>query len=194
VHHGDGVEALFLEDSSVLTCSIHEDPRTLWPGTGGVRETAAEDSSVNVPVLAHADGETWLWSFREGILPALRRFDPGAIVLQMGTDTHYSDPLAHIQSTAQHWLGAVREVQGLGKPIVAVGGGGYQARAVPRMWAAAVLTLAGIRFEDELPSDLAEAWGIPRYFDPVIPVGHPHAMEFAQTQIAWLRQHHALFG
>jgi acetoin utilization protein AcuC len=87
----------------------------------------------------------------------------------MGTDAHEIDPLAHLRVTAQEWLEAVREVRDFGVPIVAVGGGGYNLRTVPRMWVAACLTLGGLEVPELLPEDLAESWDMPRFFDSVLP-------------------------
>ncbi len=60
VHQGDGVQWIFYEDPTVLTCSIHEDGRTLWPGTGGVEETGVDFTSLNVPVEAGTTADVWL--------------------------------------------------------------------------------------------------------------------------------------
>lgn len=157
VHHGDGVQEAFYEDPTVLTISIHQSGRTLFPGTGFAPEIgfgAGEGFSVNVPMWPYSDDETWLWAWRESALPILKTFDPGAIVLQLGTDAHYLDPLAHIMLTAQGWLEAVKDVIALERPIVALGGGGYNQTTVPRMWTLAAAEL----FDLELPNETPEAF------------------------------------
>ena len=171
LHHGDGVQWIWYDDSRVLTYSIHQDGRTLFPGSGSVEETGVDFTSVNVPLTPGTTGENWLWAFESTALPALERFRPQAIVLQMGTDAHFLDPLGHLQAAVQDWLTAILRVQGLGTPLVAVGGGGYNLTTVPRMWTAATLTLMGIPFDDEIPRDLAEEWGMPKFFDPEPPGG-----------------------
>lgn len=186
VHHGDGVQWLYFDDPSVLTCSIHEGPRTLFPGTGGVEETGEAFTSVNVPLAPGTTGEVWMRAFRGGVMPALQRFDPGAIVLQMGTDAHMLDPLAHLRVTAQEWLEAVREVRDLGKPIVAVGGGGYHLDTVPRMWAAASLTLMGREVPNRLPEPLAAEWGVSDTFD-ALPDPRGGGDEEASATVRWLQ-------
>jgi len=186
VHHGDGVQGIFYQDPTLLTCSIHEEGRTLYPGTGFVEETGTGFSSLNVPLQARTSGDVWLDAFERGILPALERFQPEAIVLQMGTDTHYLDPLGHISSTAQHWLGAVRHIKELSLPIVALGGGGYNLTTVPRMWAAACLTLGDIDFDEDLPEDLCDRWGIRSYFDTEAGIGSGIGAAHANQVIEWL--------
>ncbi len=189
VHHGDGVQWLWYDDPRVLTCSIHQDGRTLYPGTGFVEETGEAFTSVNVPLWPGTTGDVWLWAFEEGVLPFLAAFEPQAIVLQMGTDAHFLDPLAHLQVSAQEWLRAVDLVKAVGAPIVAVGGGGYNLTTVPRMWAAATLTLAGIAFEDEIPADLAERWEMPRFFDAALPGPRGIGKEHAEQAVGRLREH-----
>ncbi|HXH61733.1 MAG TPA: hypothetical protein VNI20_10295, partial [Fimbriimonadaceae bacterium] len=106
LHHGDGVQAIFYDDPTLLTCSIHETGRTLYPGTGFADETGAQNSAVNVPLEPGTTGDVWLWAFENGIMPRVREFAPQAVVLQMGTDPHFLDPLGHLQVAAQEWLGA----------------------------------------------------------------------------------------
>src|SRR5687767_8573025 len=96
VHHGDGVQELFYTDPTVLTVSIHQSGRTLFPGTGFVHEIGEGEGigfSVNTPVWPYTTDEVWLHVWREAALPILKAFDPEAVCLQMGTDAHYLDPL-----------------------------------------------------------------------------------------------------
>ncbi len=170
VHHGDGVQELFYEDPQVLTISLHETGQTLFPGTGDPSEIgsgAGKGYSINLPFAPYTLDQEWLWAWREAALPLLKKFDPEAIVLQMGTDAHVLDPLAHVALTAQGWLEAVKDVQSLGKPIVAVGGGGYNLTTVPRMWTLAVATLAGISLPDEVPESYTGQGEAPTLTDHV---------------------------
>ncbi len=172
VHHGDGVQELFYDDPNVLTVSLHEGGQTLFPGTGFVNEIgegAGIGFSVNLPFAPYTNDEIWISSFREGVLPILRAFDPEAVVLQMGADPHYSDPLAHVSLTTQGWLQGVIEVRKLGKPIVAIGGGGYNLENVTRMWTMAVATLCDATLPDEIPKNYSFA-------DQIPPTLNDHAM------------------
>jgi acetoin utilization protein AcuC len=183
LHHGDGVQDLFCEDPSVLTCSIHQDGRTLYPGTGFAEDSCAQRSALNIPLLPGTTGDTWLWAFREGILPLVRTFKPDAIVLQMGTDSHYLDPLGHLENTAQEWLHAVQDVRDLSLPTVALGGGGYTLNAVPRMWTAACLTLAGIEVPERLPEPYGSAWGTPYFLDQELPSPRGQGKDYAEEVV-----------
>lgn len=165
LHHGDGVQWLFYDDPSVVTLSIHQDGRTLYPGTGFVDETGADFSSINIPLPPRTTGEVWLHAFSTVIPLVLERHQPQAIVLQMGSDPHRLDPLGHLECLAQHWVEAVRLVRDTGLPIVAVGGGGYNLTTVPRMWVAAILTLSGIPVPESVPDSIPAEWGMTTFFD-----------------------------
>ncbi len=183
VHHGDGVQNIFYNDPTVLTCSIHEEGKTLFPGTGYPEEIGADFTSLNVPVQAKTTADVWLDAFTKTIPPALERYRPEAIVLQLGTDTHHLDPLGHVQSTLDAYIEAVRIIRDLGIPIVAVGGGGYNLTTVPRMWTAAVLELCRVEYPDDLPTDLAAEWGIPRFSDPNLPFSPGGGKAYAERVV-----------
>ncbi len=168
VHHGDGVQELFYSDPSVLTLSIHERASGFFPGTGDVWEIGEGPGtgySANIPVAPGATDEVWLNSWREAALPLLVAFNPDAIVLQMGADAHDLDPLAHISLTAQGWLEAIRDVKALNKPIVAIGGGGYNLTTTPRMWCLAIAELAGAHVPDEVPDTYSQRLAMPTLYD-----------------------------
>jgi acetoin utilization protein AcuC len=163
VHHGDGVQALFWEDPGVLTFSIHESGRYLFPGTGDVDEVgegASAGTVVNVP-LPPDTGEAAWYPIVESYLPALAAaFGPDLIVSQHGADSHGWDPLAHLHVTTTAHGKAARLIDALahqfgGGRWLATGGGGYDAyRVVPRTWA--LTWLAGAH--REVPSATPEAW------------------------------------
>lgn len=195
VHHGDGVQESFYDDPTVLTVSLHETGQTLFPGTGDTTEIGAgagEGYSVNLPFAPYTTDDVWLSAWRESALPLLKAFDPEAIFLQMGTDTHAFDPLAHLCLSAQGWLEAIKDVKALGKPIVAVGGGGYNLTTVPRMWTLAVSTLAGAELSDAVPASYAFRNQIPALLDYALPGVDPahteYAHAFAARSVAELQQ------
>lgn len=144
VHHGDGVQEAFRDDPRVLTVSLHEHPRTLFPGTGFPTETgegAGEGTAVNLPLPAGTGDAGWLRAFHAVVPELLADFRPQVLVSQHGADTHFEDPLAHLAVS----LDAQRAVQVAchelaheyadGGRWVALGGGGYAvADVVPRSW------------------------------------------------------------
>ena len=168
LHHGDGVQWLFYEDPTVLTYSIHESGRTLYPGTGFTRETGAEGTAVNVPLVAGTTGDVWLDAFTRTVVPTFERFRPEAIVLQLGCDAHRDDPLGHLNVSVQEWLQAVALVRDFGVPIVACGGGGYRMENVPRMWVGAVLTLTRLPIPERIPGEIPREWGMETFLDETV--------------------------
>ncbi len=161
VHHGDGPQALFYDDPRVLTVSLHQDGRTLFPGTGAISELGAGDgrgTAVNVPLPPGTGDGDWLRAFQEVVLPLVAAFRPGVLVTQLGCDTHHSDPLAGLALTTAAYREAARLLHDLahraaGGRWLATGGGGYQwARVVPRAWALYFAEMAGAVLPDELPA------------------------------------------
>ncbi|MFN8138550.1 MAG: acetoin utilization protein AcuC [Fimbriimonadales bacterium] len=189
LHHGDGVQAIFYDDPSVMSVSIHESGRTLYPGTGFVHEVGTPlPHCVNIPLEAGTTGDVWLDAFRRGAIPRLRQFCPEAIVLQMGCDAHFSDPLGHLMVTVQEWLEAVVEIRDFGVPVAVCGGGGYDLRNVPRMWTAACMTLARHDYRDAIPTSMHHQLGVATYSDSDLPAPRNRGGEYASQQVAELEK------
>ncbi len=153
VHHGDGVETVFWDDPRVLTVSLHQSGRTLFPGTGSPGDTggsAAPDSAVNVALPPGTDDGGWLRAYQAVVPPVVRAFDPDIIVSQHGCDSHHSDPLAHLDLTIDGMHAAYTWIHELAHEVsggrwVALGGGGYElVEVVSRAWAH-VIGIAGHR-------------------------------------------------
>ncbi len=157
-HHGDGVQRAFYEDDRVLTISFHESGRYLFPGTGFTRELGrgrGEGYSVNVPLPPYADDEVFLWAFEQVVPPLVGRFQPDVVVAQLGVDAHWRDPLTHLALTTHGLEALFRGIQQLGRPWLAVGGGGYDRRVVPRAWTLAWGVMSGQTFDNQLPAAVA---------------------------------------
>ncbi|MBB3729197.1 acetoin utilization protein AcuC [Nonomuraea dietziae] len=162
VHHGDGVQALFYDDPRVLTISLHESPRTLFPGTGWPEETGADGSAVNVALPAGCGDEGWLRAFGAIVPPLLREFEPQILVTQHGCDSHALDPLAHLmlsldgQRTAYEALHRLAHETSGGRWI-ATGGGGYElVQVVPRAWTHLIAEASGHPIAPSTPT--GPAW------------------------------------
>jgi acetoin utilization protein AcuC len=180
VHHGDGVEAIHAADPDVLTFSIHETGRYLFPGTGfawEIGEGEAAGTVVNVP-LEPETGEAAWWSIVSSLLPELAAaFAPDIVVSQHGCDTHTTDPLAHLNGTTTMIRRAARLVDELahrhaGGRWLATGGGGYGVyRVVPRAWAHIWLAAAHREAPDAIPPAWRQRWAseAARYGDRSLP-------------------------
>jgi acetoin utilization protein AcuC len=152
VHHGDGVQAAFWDDPRVLTVSLHETPRTLFPQTGWPEETGgpdAEGGAVNVALPAGTGDAGWLRAFHAVVPELLAAFRPQVLVTQHGADTHVEDPLAHLAVTVDAQRLVAEACHALahehaGGRWVALGGGGYAVvDVVPRTWTHLVGYAAG---------------------------------------------------
>ncbi len=163
VHHGDGVQAIFYRDPRVLTISLHQTGRTLFPGTGFAHEYGAgeaQGTKVNVPLPPFTGDDLWLQAFTEVVPPLVETWKPDVLVSQLGCDTHHTDPLANLELTTAAYRRtavALHELahKAAGGKWVATGGGGYQwARVVPRAWTIYFAEMAGVSVPDELP----ETW------------------------------------
>ncbi len=162
VHHGDGVQSAFYDTDQVLTISIHQDGRTLFPGTGFVEETgegAGEGYSMNVPLPPLTYDEPYLRAFSEIVPPALERFGADVVVTQLGVDTHHTDPLASMALTTDAHELLYRALEGLAPRWLALGGGGYAIDLVPRSWALAFGVMSGQRLQKTLPKDYQQRYG-----------------------------------
>jgi len=159
VHHGDGVQAFHWDDPGVLTISIHQSGRTLFPGTGFVEELGegvAAGTAVNLPMDPGTGERGWLAAVRR-VLPELAAaFGPDLVVSQHGSDAHAWDPLANLRVTTTAMGEAARLIDAIahrwaGGRWLATGGGGYDAyRVVPRAWS--LVWLAALHREPGLPT------------------------------------------
>ncbi|MFP5351324.1 MAG: acetoin utilization protein AcuC [Actinomycetota bacterium] len=143
VHHGDGVQWIFYDEPRVLTVSLHQSGRYLYPGTGfedEIGEGAGRGTSVNVPLLPYTGESDYLWALERVLTGSAEAFRPDLVLTQLGADTHYGDPLANLGLTMTAYprmaeiLHAVAHEHCDGR-WVATGGGGYQAETVvPKVW------------------------------------------------------------
>lgn len=165
VHHGDGVQAVFWDDPRVLTISLHEHPRTLFPQTGWPEETGgpgAEGGAVNLALPAGTGDAGWLRAFHAVVPDLLAAFRPQVLVTQHGADTHFEDPLAHLAVSLDAQRAVAEACHALAHEHadgrwVALGGGGYAvADVVPRTWTHLVGIAAGAPVEPE--TETPEEW------------------------------------
>ena len=165
VHHGDGPQAIFWEDPRVLTISIHESGRYLFPGTGFTDERGggrAEGTKVNLPLPPGTADDGWLHALGEVVPSLVRGWRPEVLVTQLGCDTHHTDPLAHLALSTRAYREAAAMLHELaheaaGGRWVATGGGGYQwARVVPRAWTIYFARMAEREVGDDIPPDWVE--------------------------------------
>ena len=140
VHHGNGTQAVFESDPSVLFVSMHQDPRTLYPGSGHAWETgtrAGEGFTLNVTFQPGADDEAYLHALEAQVLPELDMFRPEFLLVSAGFDAHAEDPLAQVQLSEEGFEHITRLLvesanTHCGGRVVSALEGGYNLRALGR--------------------------------------------------------------
>lgn len=136
VHHGNGTQAMFYEDPSVLFVSSHQYP--FWPGSGAASETgrgAGEGFTLNVPLKMGDRDDVVERTYAETVLPRLREFKPELLMISAGFDAHEQDPLGQLRMTT---AGFARLTQALLRVademcegrVVLVTEGGYDLKAL----------------------------------------------------------------
>lgn len=100
VHHGNGTQHSFYNDSSIYYSSAHQYP--FYPGTGAGEETGTGDglgTTLNLPMDAYSEDEDYLSAVKNKLIPEIQRYKPDLIIISAGFDAHINDPLAQIQLT-----------------------------------------------------------------------------------------------
>jgi acetoin utilization protein AcuC len=188
-HHGDGVQFAFYRDPNVLTISTHERGDRLFPGTGFVVEMGEGDGlgfSVNLPLQPFTDDLVYRPSFEAVVPPLLRAFEPDVLVLQLGIDSHRTDPLTHLSLTVQGFTSVVRRLLELAPRVVALGGGGYDLPNVARAWTAAWAAMNEVTVADALPRECHK--DMARLGLQVLSMSDP-PMELPEDTRAWAEEY-----
>jgi acetoin utilization deacetylase AcuC-like enzyme len=134
VHHGNGTQDIFYADNNTLYISIHQYPH--YPGTGSDSETgygAGAGYTLNVPVPAGSGEPEYLRAFDKIIIPRLKAFGPGLVLLSAGFDAHRLDPLSSINLESGSYkkiISKLLKASGGGTPYGVVLEGGYEPAAV----------------------------------------------------------------
>jgi acetoin utilization protein AcuC len=166
VHHGDGVQEIFYSDDKVMTISLHESGEYLFPGTGFIHELGqgmGRSLKLNVPLDPFTEGESYIEVMNGIIDPALKWFRPDALVVMVGADAHFSDPLADLMLTTIDYENIFRRILGFadnysnGKVMFTLGGG-YSLTATPRIWVILYLLLLNLEIPKKIPLNWIKKW------------------------------------
>ncbi|MFZ3046339.1 MAG: histone deacetylase [Desulfatirhabdiaceae bacterium] len=145
-HHGDGTQDIYWHDPNTLFISIHQDGRTLYPGSGFPHEMGGPNAigyTLNYPLPPNTSEEGFLYTIEQVILPILKEFQPEIIVNSAGQDNHFSDPITNMNFSAQGYA----RLTSLLKPDIAVLEGGYSIEgALPYLNVGIILAMAGLDY------------------------------------------------
>jgi acetoin utilization deacetylase AcuC-like enzyme len=149
-HHGNGTEAIFYHDPSVLYTSIHQSP--LYPWTGKVTDTGSgpgEGFTINIPVPQGTGHNTYIDIVDEVLIPVGKKFRPDVLIISAGQDSHRDDPLSNLRlCAASYYLMTERLIQSVCSKTVAILEGGYNSENVARANYAIVSALMGKKNKD----------------------------------------------
>ena len=149
VHHGNGIFYAYEHDPDLIFADIHEDGRSLYPGTGLASETgkgAAKGTKLNIPLEA-GSGDTEFFSRWNEVEIHLHKFAPEFVLFQCGADGLKGDPLAHLNYSPAVHAYAARRLRSFANRfskgrLMAFGGGGYDLPNLSRAWTAVLNELA----------------------------------------------------
>ena len=145
-HHGDGTQDIYWHDPDTLFISLHQDGRTLYPGSGFPGEFGGPNaigSTINIPLPPLTAEAGFLYAVKNVVLPILAAFKPDLVINSAGQDNHYTDPITQMNFSAQGYA----ELTSLLKPDIAVLEGGYSIEgALPYVNLGIVLAMAGLDY------------------------------------------------
>lgn len=143
-HHGDGTQDIYWHDPDTLFISVHQDGRTLYPGSGFPDEAGGPNaigSTVNVPLPPQTGEEGFLYVLDELIMPLLDKFQPELIINSAGQDNHFNDPITNMNFSARGYATLNARL----KPDIAVLEGGYAIEnALPYVNVGIIMAMAGL--------------------------------------------------
>ncbi len=147
-HHGDGTQDIYWHDPDTLFISIHQDGRTLYPGSGFTDERGgpnAAGTTVNIPLPPYTSEEGFLYCMDHVVQPILADFKPQLVINSAGQDNHYSDPITNMNFSAQGYAALTERL----RPDIAVLEGGYAIEgALPYVNLGIILAMAGIDYRN----------------------------------------------
>lgn len=160
-HAGNGTAEIFYSDPQVLFIDLHQDPRTLYPGTGFTSEIGGgkgKGFTVNLPLLPGASDEAYRYLFEEIIFPLAREFAPEIIIRYGGSDPHYLDELTNLGLTIDGFKMIGRQVREIAQEVcqgesIDLLASGYNLTILPYGWSALISGLLDLEID---LSDLKE--------------------------------------
>ena len=156
-HHGDGTQDIYYHDPDVLFISLHQDGRTLYPGSGFTNELGIGKGygyTINVPLPPYTSDQGYIYVMENLVLPILEDFQPEIIINSAGQDNHFTDPITNMNLTARGYA----RLNELLKPDIAVLEGGYSVEgALPYVNTGIILALAGLDYSNVIEPDYNES-------------------------------------
>lgn len=152
VHFGNGTSDIYYRDPTVLYISLHQDPHTIYPGTGfawQIGEGEGEGYNVNVPLPPGTSDNTYLYAAKEVFVSLAEEFKPEIIIANGGSDPHFADMLGDLRLTVKGFLKLSRLIKETANKVcngrlVLMPGSGYNPTVLPLCWYALVAGVVGL--------------------------------------------------
>lgn len=127
-HYGNGDAEIFLEDPDVLYISIHQDPRTIFPGSGFIDEMGVgegEGFNMNIPMPPGSNTDDYVYILERILEPVAKEFDAEFYFLEVGFDGHKNDPLSRLNLDDEFYPWISSKMRDIAKKMVLLLEGGY---------------------------------------------------------------------
>lgn len=174
-HHGDGTQDIYWHDPDTLFISIHQDGRTLYPGSGFAHEMGGPNAlgaTVNIPLPPKTGEEGFACALEEVVMPLLDKFQPELIINSAGQDNHFDDPITHMNFSAKGYA----ELNARLKPHIAVLEGGYSVeKALPYVNTGIIMAMAG------MDTSCVKEPGYDKHYQPQTPDVTRYIQSIAKT-------------
>lgn len=152
VHFGNGTSDIFYSDPNVLYISLHQDPRTIYPGTGFIEQIGDGDGkgfNVNVPLPPRTGEKTYMYALREIFVPLAEEYRPDIIISNGGSDAHFADALGSLGLTTTSFFELSRIVSNTAEKVcngklILILGSGYDPIVLPYCWYALIAGVSGL--------------------------------------------------
>ena len=160
-HAGNGVAEAFYGENKILFIDIHQDPRTIYPGTGfldEIGEGKGEGFTINIPLLPFTGDNAYQFIFEEIVFPLAEEFKPELIIRYGGSDTYFNDFLTQLGLTLKGFRMIGKNVRSLadevcqGKEVDLIASG-YNKEILPLAWTTLISGLSDLKIKLKDPKE-----------------------------------------
>ena len=152
VHAGNGTSDIYYQDPNTLFISLHQDPKTIYPGTGFIEQIGhgtGEGYNINIPLPPQTGDQTYLHVMRQIFVPLAEEFRPEIIVGNGGSDSHFADTLGNLGLTVQGFFKLSQTIAKTAEnvchgKVVLLPGSGYNPEVLPQCWYALTAGVVGL--------------------------------------------------
>jgi len=162
-HAGNGTSEYFYGEPRVLFIDLHQDPRSLYPGTGFAHQTGSGSGkgfTINIPMPVYAGYDSYQLAFKSIVEPVTQEFNPQIIIRNGGSDPHFADGLTSLGLPVKGFRMIGEKVREMAKvcdgKAVDLIASGYNEKVLPYGWLALISGLGGIELKMEEPEPIPQ--------------------------------------